>query len=344
MAGTSRTNAYVVEWLHDLQAEPHRFGFEATLRMLESIHADKPRFGESTRSIDDSVRLGQEPSLAFAPCSLASFVTGSGSTPDRLDNFFFGLFGPNGPLPLHLTEYARSRDLNESDATFRRFADIFHHRLLCLFFRAWANGEPTVNMDRPDENRFDLYAGSILGIGGKAYRRRDELPDEAKFHYSGRFSLQTRPAEGLCAILEDYFLLQFAIREFTGEWLTIAKEDRFLLGASRQGSTVGIGAVLGKEIWNCQHKFRIVGGPLTLMQFRRLLPGGDGVRVLVAIVRNYLGDEFAWDLQLILKKDEVPRIVLGFDGQLGWTTWLGERRQVSDADDVIIASQQVAAG
>lgn len=344
MAKPSRTSAHIVEWLQRLQLEPYRFGFNAALRKLEAIHADKPRLGEAGRLADDPIRLGQEPSLAFAPTSLANFKPGTGQDPGRLNNFFFGLFGPNGPMPLHITEYARSREFNEGDPTFRRFADLFHHRLLCFFYRAWANAEPTANMDRPDDNRFDLFVGALFGLGGQSFRRRDALPDAAKLFRAGRFSLQTRPAEGLRAVLEHYFLLPFAIRQFVGEWLRIADEDRFLLGHRRDNSTIGFGAILGQNIWNCQHKFRIIAGPLTLQQFRRLLPGADGVSTLVATVRSYIGDALAWDLQLILRKDEVPGIVLGATGELGWTTWLGNRHETSDADDVLISPQLAAAG
>ena len=45
----------------------------------------------------------------------------------------FGLLGPNGPLPLHLTEYVRERLRHHADPTFARFLDLFHHRF-ALFF------------------------------------------------------------------------------------------------------------------------------------------------------------------------------------------------------------------
>lgn len=341
MAGSSRNSAHVVDWLHRLEAEPYRFGFLAVLRKLESIYDDKPRLGESARSADDAVRLGQDPSLAFAPTDLANFKTGTATTPDRLESYFFGLFGPNGPMPLHISEYAHSREINVGDRTFRRFADIFHHRLLCLFYRACANSEPTFNMDRPEENRFDLFVGALLGVGPQAFRSRDAMPDAAKLHSAARLSLQTRPAEGLCALLESYFQLPFSIRELVGEWLTLADEDRLYLARTRTAGTLGMTTILGKAIWNCQHKFRIVCGPLSQREFSSLLPGADSVRSLIALVRNYVGDEFAWDLQLILNKDEVPGIVLGSAGQLGWTSWLGERTNTSDADDIIIDLQRL---
>ncbi|MGW8369597.1 MAG: type VI secretion system baseplate subunit TssG, partial [Gammaproteobacteria bacterium] len=43
-----------------------------------------------------------------------------------------------------------------------------------------------------------------------------------------------------------------------------------------------------------------------------------------------------WDLRLVVLKEEVPSVVLGTQGQLGWTSWLGNRTADTDADDVLI--------
>ena len=103
--------------------------------------------------------------MAFAPRTVSSLVPGGDGVPPRMEVFFFGLFGPHGPLPLHLTEYARNRLRQAGDPTFARFADIFHHRLLSLFYRAWANAQPTVNLDRPESDRFADYVGGAHRTG-----------------------------------------------------------------------------------------------------------------------------------------------------------------------------------
>ncbi len=336
MAKAHRTNADVLAFLQALQEEPYRHGFAAAMRRMEALYSDKPRLGEAVRANDDPIRLGQHPSLAFAPASVAEFTPANDKRPPRLDSYFFGLFGPNGPLPLHLTEYAHSRELNDRDSTFRRFADVFHHRLLSLFFRAWMDCEPTIEMDRPDNNRFDLYVGSVLGIGPESLRQRDALSDRAKLFRSASFAMQTRPVEALRSVLIDFFKLPFDLQQWVGEWLTVEEEDRCYLGRSEQTGCLGQSMILGGEVWSCQHKFRVVAGPLEFAAFNRLLPGTAGVRRLLAIVRNLVGDEFEWDLQLILRKSEVPKTQLGEAGQLGWTSWLGDRPQDGDADDVII--------
>ena len=343
MAGAARNDPHVIEWMREFEAEPHRFGFVAALRKLECLYDDKPRLGTAVRSNDDPVRLGQDPSLAFAPRPIASFKTGTKNTPDRLETFFFGMFGPNGPMPVHISEFVHGREHNEHDRTFREFANMFHHRLASLFYRAMADGEPTIGRDRPDDNRFDLYVGSVLGVGPQEFRDRDAMPHAAKLHYAALLAMQTRPADAFVDLLEGFFELPFEIEELVGEWLTLATEDRSRLGISDGACVLGESAILGDEIWGCQHRFRIVCGPLELRDFERLLPGESGVSALEATVRNFTGDEFAWDVQLVLAKEDVPQTRLGEQGRLGWTTWLGDRKEKTHADDVVIDLQRMAA-
>ena len=100
---------------------------------------DMPRVGESISPRQDPVRFGQNPSLAFAPATLESFSPATDGLPARLQVYFLGLFGPNGPLPFHLTEFAHERLHAHRDPSLTRFLDVFHHRMLSLFYRAWAN-------------------------------------------------------------------------------------------------------------------------------------------------------------------------------------------------------------
>jgi len=332
----ARTSSDTLKFLRELEESPYRYNYFMALRRLESMHTDKPRFGNGARPIDESVRIGQEPSLAFAPSALAEFRAGDKDHPHRLQNFFFGVFGPNGPLPLHLTEYARDRERNEGDATFRRFADIFHHRLSLLLYRAWANSQPTVSLDRATTRRFDSYVGSTFGLAAAEFRGRDHVPDEAKLHMAGRLAMQTRSAGGLLAILEEFFRFPFQILEYVGEWLSLSSKDWLKLGVMGSAGGLGKDAVIGSAVWNCQHKFRIVCGPLGLDDFNRLLPGRLGLKRLRDAVRGYIGYGVDWDLNLVLASSDVPQLKLGQSGALGWTSWLGERNTTADADEVLI--------
>lgn len=331
MAGTDRATGAALDFLREVAAEPYRHDFLGVLRRIEALAPERPRFGESARPADDPIRLGQDPSLAFASSTLAHVEWGEGGLPPRLLVYFLGLFGPNGPLPLHLTEYARQRLRNENDPTFARFADLFHHRMLSLFYRAWANREPVVQADRPGEDRFHDYVGALCGYGMPTLRGRDAVPDAAKFFFAGRFGLHTRNAEGLERILRGFFQVPTRVVEFVGEWLYLPEDTLWRLGSvgpagpgARSGQ-LGRTTTVGARVWQSQQKFRIVVGPVPYSTYERFLPGTEGLARLVDLVRNYVGDELLWDVNLVLAKDEVPPLLLGTTGRLGWTTWVATR-------------------
>ncbi len=319
-----------------LRAEPHRFNFFAIMRLLEALYHDHPRFGESVRPSQDVLRLTQEPSVSHAPAELAGYETGEDGRPDRLAVHFFGLFGSDGPLPLHLTEYARDRRRHHGDRTFQAFADLFHHRALSLFYRAWANSRPTVSFDRPAQDRFAGYMASLIGLASPTLRDRDAMPDLTKLHFAGLLSAQTRNAEGLGQILTEFFTMPVRIESFQGAWLALPDGDYTRLSGGRITAELGKSALLGRKVWSRQHKFRVVFGPLTLDEYERLLPGGLSLHRLVPIVRNYAGDALIWDVNFILKAKQVPATRLGGYGRLGWTTWLMPRRAAKDAADLFL--------
>lgn len=315
---------------------PWKFGFYALMRLVEAVHADAPRFGRSVRPAQDRLRLGQEPSVTHQPASIAGLERGTEGRPDWLMVHFFGLFGPDGPLPLHLTEYARDRRRNHRDPTFQRFADLFHHRALSLFYRAWADVRPTVSFDRPEQDRFGEYVAALAGLATPGLRNRDAMPDLSKLYFSGLLSNQTRHAEGLGQMVSSFFTMPVHVETFLGAWLSLPDSDVTRLGDGAGTAQLGGSAVLGNRVWSRQHKFRIVFGPLTLAEYERLLPGGLSFHRLVPIVRNYAGDALVWDVNLILKREEVPAIRLGRQGRLGWTTWLMPRNAEQDAADLFL--------
>ena len=319
-----------------VQAAPYSYGFHALLRLYEALHRTRPRLGRSRRPSQDAIRLGQEPSVVHAPASLAGLEPGQDGRPDRLLVHLFGLFGPDGPLPLHITEQARDRQRNHGDATLRRFIDLFHHRTLSLFHRAWTDVRPTSSFDRPEDDRFGHYTGALIGLSTPGLRDRDAMPDLTKLHFAGLLANQTRHADGLGAILSSFFAMPVHVESFVGAWLGLPPADFSRLNDGARTAGLGTTALLGRRVWSRQHKFRLVFGPLTLVEYRRLLPGGRSFHRLVPIVRNWAGDALAWDVNMVLQRDEVPAVRLGQQGQLGWTTWLMPRQSPDDAADLFL--------
>jgi type VI secretion system protein ImpH len=309
-----------------LVREPWRHDFFHALRWIDARHRDQPRLGTARRPLNEALRLGQAPDLSFAPAALHRVRT-DGKKP-RIEVRFFGLFGPNGPLPLHLTEYARGRILHEGDLSFSRFADLFHHRMLLLFYRAWAQAQPTVSMDRPDDDRFAQHVSALVGLGEPSLRNRDAAPDHARLYFSGLLSRQARNAEGLEKLLSGVTGHRVSVEQFVGAWLKLPDSERTRIGrsaGSRHNPTacLGRGAVLGGTVWDRQHNFRIHIGALDADAFDRLLPDGALLPTVVALVEHYVGAEFGWDLRLQHEAREIRPSRVGRHGRLGWTSWLG---------------------
>ena len=326
----------VEQLLEKLEAEPYAFGFFQAMRRLHALDPSL-NLGKSLRPRDDKVRIEQQPDLRFSPSTVRSY-----EPPDpeegvagKLTVNFLGLFGPNGPLPLHITEYALDR-LRVNDPTLVAFLNVFHHRLLSLFYRAWAAHQKSADLDRQAGRRFTDYIGSYFGLGQPAMQHRDEVDDAAKLFFSGRLATPTKNAEGLGAILTEYFGVRVEVEPYVGQWIAVPETDACKLGDSPLTGRMGSTIIVGSKVWQVQTKFRLRFGPLKLAELMELLPNKGGFKRLKTWVRNYCGDELFWDVRFVLQAREVPATQLGSGGFLGWTTWINTRKPERDAEDLLI--------
>ena len=334
------------ELLRALQERPYAFDLYHALRRLECAYREWPRVGTAARPADEPVRFGQAVSLAAAPTTLSHFEPAQGARPAHLYTHFFGVLGANGPMPLHLTEYAKQRAHLSNDRSLVAFLDMFHHRLLSLFYRAHSSADPATQHDRPDSDRFTAYVASMIGLGLPSMRERDAVPDNVKFYYAGLLAPQTKSAEGLCTLLEDYFEVKVRIEELVGEWVTLPAAQGWRLGQGPKRAAPMMGrlsstALVGTRIWMRQHRFRVALGPLRQDQFQSLLPGTPGFKRVVALVRSYVGDELKWDLRLTVAEDAIRPARLGSGAQLGRTSWLvAHKKRTRPREDLIVDPAQ----
>ena len=348
----STTQAQAAEELFArLAEESSALDLFQAMRRIEQTFSAKPRLGDGMRPVDEPFRFAQEASLIFAPSPVAAFEHAQPGSSPRLVQRVFGFLGPNGALPIHLTEYARERALYNGDKTFGRFLDMLLHRFGLFFYRAWARTQPVVALDRPDSAPIVRHIGSLFGLIEPATRNRDALGDFPKLFFAGRLARSVRDADGLQAWLTLQFGGPVRVDQFQGHWMPLGREERSRLRRDGQPA-VGRGAVLGRSVWDVQHKFRIVMGPLHWERFASLLPDGRPLAQLRALVRQYVGFEFAWDLRLILKRDEVPSWSLASSrdrrvGLLGRTAWLHGGKsygRVVDADQLIMNVESIRLG
>lgn len=321
-----------------LEAKSARMDFFQVLRLIDCAHPHLPRLGTAPRPHDEPIRFSHPPSLNFHPTALGQYQRTNGESRARLAVNFFGLLGANGPLPTHLTEFVRDRLRNGGDATLMAFLDVFHHRMVALFYRARATAEPVISLDRADEDRFSVFVASLFGLGAPGVRERDEIGDFAKLHFAGLLAGKTRPASGLQTILREYFQLPLSIEQFVGHWMHLPEPIQSRIGNRERGNRLGVSMTLGRTVWDCQNKFRIVIGPVGYADYQRFMPGGDSLKRLLAWVKSYVGLSLDWDVRLILQKRETPSLRLGNSMQLGWNTRLLSSAPPNDCRQMLINS------
>ncbi|MGL5002024.1 MAG: type VI secretion system baseplate subunit TssG [Casimicrobium sp.] len=328
-----------------LEHAPYSFDLFFTLRMIEGRQRDLPRLGKAMHPYEERVRIGQQPTLVFAPATLAHAERiGNADGVGKIWQYAFGLFGPNGPLPTHLSELAHERTTHAKDKTLVSFADIFHHRATVLFFRAWANAQSTNSLDREDDDSFTRYVGSLIGYGVPALEGRDRVTPHALRHVSGHFVRQTRNAEGLEQSLRIVLQTPAAVEMWRFGWLELDAPEQTQLGRLGADKGLGVGAVAGRRVPDRQHRFRLRLGAMPLGKYQQMLPIGQQFQHIIDWVRNYIGYEFEWDLQLVLRRDEVPSAQLGRHTQLGWTSWLTQTKRENDADDLVLSPEKIVRG
>ena len=311
---------------------PSAFDFFALLRRVDALRRDQPRTGEALRPRQEGLRLAQAADLDFAPAALQQLQRRSDAAP-RLVVRFFGLLGPQGPMPLHFTEFVRDRTHHHGDTTLAHFLDMFHHRLLSLFYRAWAQSQPVVHLDRPQEDRYRAWLAACAG----APPHSGALPESAFAFHAGALAGRSRHPEALAQVLQQYFGVSARVEQHVGHWLPIDAAEHSQLGHARNRlergagrghgapAQLGVAANAGSRVWDRQYRFRLHLGPLDLAQYAAFLPGGAAWPALLHWVQVLASRELQWDLQLTLSPAARPSARLGHNTRLGVVGWLGGR-------------------
>jgi len=322
-----------------LMASPYHYALFQLLRRLDAQAGQRYLLGQAPHPHYEPVRIGQSPSLAFAPSTVASVKRREESPLHDISIYSFGLFGPNGPLPLHLTEYAQQRVSQYGDNSMTRFLDIFHHRLTLLFYRAWADAQPTVSLDREDNRRFNHYLASLTGRGLPAQQNRDSINEHAPFAVAGHLTRQRHDPEGLEKILAFYFKVAVRIVANVPQWMHVGNKEQAQLRGGRAMPRLGQSMFLGVAVRDIQHKFRIELGPLRLASYEQFLPDRPLAKQLRDWVRQYLGIEYVWELRLILRQQDVAGVRIGAGQRLGYSSWLGEQPQALDRGELVFSTE-----
>ena len=342
MAATSRTEGAdldrspLEQALHD---DACSFEFFQGVTLLQRLLDARQPVGRFSNPESEAVHFRVNNQLAF-PASQIHEIEWSENSPPQMAVNFMGLTGPLGVLPYCYTEQILDR-LRAKDKALQSFLDIFHHRIISFFFRAWEKYRFPVTYDLGDEDLFTHHLLDLMGLGTPGLPDRQAVPDKVLLHFTGLLAKQTRSAAALEAILASYFEVPVEIEQFAGAWYRLDRGTQCRLDDNRSESQqLGCGAVVGDEIWNRQSRVRIKLGPLTLAQYLQFLPDGSAFAPLQAITKFFSNDEFEFEVQLILRRAEVPSCDVGVDTaaspRLGWVSWLKSQALKRDPEDTIL--------
>jgi type VI secretion system protein ImpH len=326
-----------------LRDEPTAFSFFQAVRLMSQLRPTRSPVGGWADPASETVRFAASTSLGFPASEIQSFVLseGDGAPPGRMTVNFLGLTGPQGVLPHFYSEHTGTLARAKNTAT-RDFLDLFNHRVLSLFYRAWKSHRAPVLQEEGAEDRIHDHLLDVAGVGTAGMRGRLPVPDAALAFYAGLLALRVRPADGLARLIGDYFDVAAEVEQFVGEWRRVDEYGQCTMGAEDDAGRLGFG-VLGDAAWDAQARVRLRLGPLTRDQYDAFLPGGPAYDALCSLARLYAADEVGVDAQLVLARGEVSACVIGppsRDGpappRLGRGTWLAARPLERDPDETML--------
>jgi type VI secretion system protein ImpH len=358
--------------------EGFAFDFFQAVRLLEKLDPARKAVGRGGPPAAEVVRFRAHLSLTFPPSSIYEILR---PTPEQplpiMVVTFLGLFGPSGILPRHYTEMLlrlERESKSREKRALREWLDLFNHRLISLFFRAWEKYRFFIPYERrayarPDPDTFTLALFSLEGLGERSLRGRlrvalwevDEeeenrervlahIDDLALLYYAGLLGHRPRCVVALEALLGDFFQLPVRVQQFQGQWLRLDTANQSQLGVEDGNCRPGVNLVAGERVWDVQTKFRVCLGPLRYAQFNAFLPDRAPIPerkaffLLSQLVRLYAGPELDFDVQLLLQAEEVPECRLDEAAggpRLGWNTWLRSRALARDAGDAIFDGEEL---
>jgi type VI secretion system protein ImpH len=335
-------------WVEDIfRDRPGEFDFFQAVRLLSRLGPGLSAPGLFPKAPrEEVVRFAVNPEYWFPPSAIKNLewpkLNPQRETwrPPRMEVNFLGLVGPQGVLPLVYSEFIMDR-VRARDRSALEFLDLFHHRLVSLFYQAWEKYRFWVSYERGEPDRMSAYLMDIIGLGTPGLQKRQEVSDTSLLFYTGLLALLPRSAMALEQFLSDYFDVPILVEQFGGSWYKLNPEDTCQFAdPATPAEQLGFGVVVGDAVWDRASRARVQIGPMGLAQYLDFLPGGAAAKPLAAILKFFTGGEIIFEVQLILDRDNVPKCQLGVDAEappmLGWMTWMNQQRpRTEDPGDTV---------
>jgi len=298
----------------------------------------------------EAIQFRPHVSLGFPPTDVRAIreLPSDGGAPRyQFDVTFLGLYGTSTPLPLHYavdllraaeqyepaapdegaqaeTEAVQPRPGVAESCPTRDFLDIFHHRLLSLFYRAWTKYRYDVTFGMSERDAITDYLLWIIGCSPEWDESVLGLSPIRLIRYAGVLTQHPRSAVTLEGVLTDYWEeIDFAVEPFHGRWVTLPGEDMNRIGSAN--CELGHDLTVGEQVYDLSGAFSVSIGPVDWAAYLSFLPDGERFAQTRCLVELYRADPLAFTFEVRINSGQVPELRLssGDDaGRLGYTSWV----------------------
>lgn len=352
----TKSRGTIAPVIGELLSRPQAFDFFQAVRLLRRTHA------RSTpgRTSDEFVRFGAEPSLAFSSAQITSVEVIRDSLQEQnpevirvlLRVSFFGLIGASGVLPYHYT-VETIRQQRDRETALLDFFDVLHTRLLHHFYLAWEKYQVPIHFEsareqavEPAMDDFSVMLQSLMGLATAGQSNRSSIRTDAHLRYAAFFAQHRRNVTSMQQMLGEYYAIPVSVKQFQFQRLSIPEDDRSQLPIAMEfkncNNQLGRDVVLGQSVWDCVGKFIVRFGPLDFDRYVQFIRDGEDYLSASYLIRLYVRSEFVFELQPVLKKEQIPFWELKRERagvhRLGRTIWLKSVDAARDFDGSIYPS------
>jgi type VI secretion system protein ImpH len=304
------------------------------LALAERLFPAAVPFGTQAGSVDEPVRLKHDPSLAFSSADISKvevLETAAGRGPEvALTTTFLGLTGTVSPVPYYVAEEVLNEPPEQPNR--RLFLDIFHHRILSLYYRAAVIGDHPLQYRVGAQDAWSRRILSLLGFDLDSPGQTLPLPAWRLLRLAPLISQRFRGSDTMRRGVQDFLDLDVpgakaSIQLFRGIWVPLDPNQR--IGLGQTNIALGVDTRIGTRIFDQTGCFRISIGPVPFSVAERLRPGADLFKTLSATVSLLLRDRVSWELEITIAPDTTPTMRLSSKAgpKLGRETWLGRHDQ-----------------
>ncbi|WP_426357560.1 type VI secretion system baseplate subunit TssG [Pseudocolwellia sp. HL-MZ19] len=283
----------------------------ALQKQLAQGKAQYRKVGHDSLPVNELVRFKAEQHLGF-PGQPIKEVKKNDTSKDVISVdmlvSFMGLTGSSGALPQHYSELVLER-LKLKDTGMKDFYDLFNHRLISLFYRAWEKYRFSVNYQNDQSHTPDSFTFAINKLAGD---------QKNSLLYAGIFNKNIRSVDGLTSILSHFTQSEVLVKQFKGKWQKLAKNEQTRLAARRlpegQFARLGFDASIGSRVWDINSGVEIYIKPQPDNMLSNYDKRLEIVKEVKSLVTSYLGIGIKFKLFLEIKQGIMPIVQLSKGG------------------------------